>query len=117
MFNLNLIKTLRGGGSPKSFLKNSKTPLKSSKNLSLFLALFTATSALAEGIDKVNSSLQLLADALIAAGSITITIALVYVGIKVMFQGRALGEFMNIFIGGLVIGAASVISGYILSGS
>ena len=69
----------------------------------------------AGGIDKVNTFLQNLSTALYAIGAILLTIAFMWGGSKIMFQGQTLREVAPIFIGGVLFGSASAIAGYIIS--
>ncbi|WP_104722722.1 TrbC/VirB2 family protein [Helicobacter mesocricetorum] len=69
----------------------------------------------AGGIDKVNTFMQNLGTALYAIGAIVLTIAFMWAGFKVMFQGQTLREVAPVFIGGVLVGSASAIAGYIIS--
>lgn len=69
----------------------------------------------AGGIDKVNSFLRNLSIALYAIGAIVLTIAIMWAGFKIMFQGQTLQQVAPTFIGGVLVGAASAIAGYIIS--
>ncbi|EAL3911383.1 TrbC/VirB2 family protein [Campylobacter vulpis] len=83
---------------------------------SLVLALISSTFLFgAGGIDKVNTFLQNLSTALYAIGAILLTIAFMWGGSKIMFQGQTLREVAPIFIGGVLFGSASAIAGYIIS--
>ena len=67
------------------------------------------------GIDKVNSFLENLSPALYGIGAVVLTIAFMWAGFKIMFQGQTLREVAPVFIGGVLVGAASAIAGYIIS--
>lgn len=69
----------------------------------------------AGGIDKVNSFLENLSTALYGIGAVVLTIAFMWAGFKIMFQGQTLREVAPVFIGGVLVGAASAIAGYIIS--
>ena len=69
----------------------------------------------AGGIDKVNSFLENLSTALYGIGTVVLTIAFMWAGFKIMFQGQTLREVAPVFIGGVLVGAASAIAGYIIS--
>lgn len=82
------------------------------------LVLLLASSTLsfaAGGIDKVNTFLQNLSTALYGIGAVVLTIAFMWAGFKIMFQGQTLREVAPVFIGGVLVGAASAIAGYIIS--
>lgn len=65
------------------------------------------------GIDKVNDLFESLKDALFALGVVITTIAFMWAGFKVMFQGQTLREVATPLIGGVVVGSASAIAGFL----
>ncbi|TKX30048.1 TrbC/VirB2 family protein [Campylobacter aviculae] len=69
----------------------------------------------AGGIDKVNTFMENLSSALYALGAVLLTIAFMWGGSKIMFQGQTLREVAPIFIGGVIFGSASAIAGYIIT--
>jgi len=69
----------------------------------------------AGGIDKVNTFMQNLSSALYAIGAIVLTIAFMWAGFKIMFQGQTLQQVAPTFIGGVIVGSASAIAGYIIN--
>ncbi|EAJ1255044.1 conjugal transfer protein TraC [Campylobacter lari] len=69
----------------------------------------------AGGIDKVNTFMENLSTALYAVGAIVLTIAFMWAGFKIMFQGQTLREVAPVFIGGVLVGSASALAGYIIS--
>ncbi|TLD80755.1 conjugal transfer protein TraC [Helicobacter sp. MIT 11-5569] len=69
----------------------------------------------AGGIDKVNTFMENLSTALYAVGAIILTIAFMWAGFKIMFQGQTLREVAPVFIGGVLVGSASAIAGYIIA--
>ena len=89
------------------------------KNLSFLVYLtpfILANVALAAGgIDKVNDFMQNLSTALYGIGAVVLTIAFMWAGFKVMFQGQTLREVAPVFIGGVIVGSASAIAAYIIS--
>lgn len=76
-----------------------------------FLAAFGAQAAGFEGaktfMEKVYDTLKLL-------GPIVLTIAICWAGYKIIFQGAQFRDVANIIIGGLFIGLASTIAGFLL---
>lgn len=83
---------------------------------SLALVLISSTFLFgAGGIDKVNSFLENLSTALYGIGAVVLTIAFMWAGFKIMFQGQTLREVAPVLIGGVLVGAASAIAGYIIS--
>ena len=89
------------------------------KNLSFLVYLtpfILANVALAAGgIDKVNTFMENLSTALYGIGAVVLTIAFMWAGFKVMFQGQTLREVAPVFIGGVIVGSASAIAAYIIS--
>ena len=91
------------------------------KNLSFlvyltpFILANMALAAVGGGIDKVNDFMQNLSTALYGIGAVVLTIAFMWAGFKVMFQGQTLREVAPVFIGGVIVGSASAIAAYIIS--
>ena len=91
------------------------------KNLSFlvyltpFILTNVALAAGGGGIDKVNDFMQNLSTALYGIGADVLTIAFMWAGFKVMFQGQTLREVAPVFIGGVIVGSASAIAAYIIS--
>ena len=44
-----------------------------------------------------------------------LTIAFMWAGFKIMFQGQTLREVAPVFIGGVLVGSASAIAAYLIS--
>lgn len=88
------------------------------KNFS-FLALL-APMALANfafgagGLDKVNTFVENITTALFGVGVAVLTIAIMWAGYKVMFQGQTLQSVAPTLIGGILVGAASTLASYLL---
>lgn len=85
------------------------------KKLLSFISLSPMLVFGSGGIDKVNTFLQNLSTALYAIGAILLTIAFMWGGSKIMFQGQTLREVAPIFIGGILFGSASALAGYFIS--
>lgn len=69
----------------------------------------------AGGINKVNTFMQNLSTALYAVGAIVLTIAIMWAGFKIMFQGNTLREVAPVLIGGVLVGSASSIAAYMIN--
>ena len=99
----------------------TKNQILNQKEKPFFLVYLTpfilANMALAAGggIDKVNDFMQNLSTALYGIGAVVLTIAFMWAGFKVMFQGQTLREVAPVFIGGVIVGSASAIAAYIIS--
>ena len=59
------------------------------------------------GIDKVNTFMENLSTALYGIGVAVLTIAFMWAGFKVMFQGQTLREVAPVFVRGVIVGSAS----------
>ena len=69
----------------------------------------------AGGLDKVNSLMTTVSNALYAVGVVVLTIAIMWAGFKIMFQGQTLREVAPPLLGEILIGAASGIAGLLIS--
>lgn len=95
--------------------------IKSIKNLSnkattALLLSAAAQPALATGFSVANSLLSQVESGLEGLAIITITIAVLWVGYKVLWNGQSLKDCSNIIIGGILIASASEI-GSLLAGA
>lgn len=72
------------------------------------LTLSTLYSAFAysAGLEKVNEIMEKVKTAMTAAAVVTVTVAILWAGYKVLFGGQTLREVAPILIGGLLIGSA-----------
>jgi type IV secretion system protein VirB2 len=74
-----------------------------------------ASPVLAAGFDKVNDTVVNV-NAILATISIAVvTIAIIWAGFKMIFQGARLADVANVLIGGTLIGGAGAMSAYIVS--
>lgn len=69
----------------------------------------------AGGIQKVNTLMQSVQTALYAVSAIVVTIAIMWAGFKIAFQGNTLREAAPPLLGGIIIGAASGIAGLLVA--
>lgn len=68
----------------------------------------------AGGIDKVNTLLENISTALYGIGVVSLTIAFIIAGYKIMFLHQTFREVLPVLIGGIIVGSASALAGYIL---
>lgn len=68
----------------------------------------------ASGISKVDNFLSLLQTILYGVGVTVFTIAIMWCGFKMWFQNQGVMQVAPVFIGGLLVAAASAIAGYLL---
>lgn len=68
----------------------------------------------ASGITKVDSFLDKVSSALKGVGIVVCAIAFMWAGYKMMYQHHAIGECAKIIAGGLIVGGAAEIAGFLL---
>lgn len=64
-------------------------------------------------LEKVNTTLTTIMTMLVGIAIIIITIAVMWAGYKMVFQHSRWSEISNIVIGGILIGAAPAIAGWL----
>ena len=75
---------------------------------------FFAGPAAAEGLESVNTFLDTVVNLLKGAGVLIVTVAVMWCGYKMIFKGASFSEVAMIFVGGLLIGGAATIAGYLI---
>lgn len=78
------------------------------------LVFFPDTAAAAGGLSKAKHLLETVSDWLTALAVVTVTIAILVVGYKVLFGGQTIRECTPIIIGGLLIASASEIAALLM---
>ena len=74
-----------------------------------------AQPALAQGFEKINTTVSNV-NAILAVVSIAVvTIAIIWAGFKMIFQAARLVDVANILIGGTLIGGAGAFAAFIVS--
>ena len=71
--------------------------------------------ALAQGFDKINTTVTNVNAILVTISIAVVTIAIIWAGFKMIFQGARLADVANVLIGGTLIGGATAFSTYIVS--
>ncbi len=71
--------------------------------------------AIAQGFDKINTTVTNVNTILITISIAVVTIAIIWAGFKMIFQGARLADVANVLIGGTLIGGATAFSTYIVS--
>ncbi len=80
----------------------------------LFSLFLVAAPAFAQGLGSVNTFLNTVVSLLKGAGVLIVTVAIMWCGYKMIFKGASFSEVALIFVGGLLIGAAATIAGYLV---
>ena len=71
--------------------------------------------ALAQGFDKINTTVINVNTILVTISIAVVTIAIIWAGFKMIFQGARLADVANVLIGGTLIGGATAFSTYIVN--
>jgi type IV secretion system protein VirB2 len=93
------------------------TPVRSNR----LVALAVASSGLlphlaaAQGFDKINTTVTNVETILVTISIAVVTIAIIWAGFKMIFQGARLADVANVLIGGTLIGGAAAFASYIVA--
>ena len=71
--------------------------------------------ALAQGFDKINTTVTNINAILVTISIAVVTISIIWAGFKMIFQGARLVDVANVLIGGTLIGGASAFASFIVS--
>jgi type IV secretion system protein VirB2 len=71
--------------------------------------------ARAQGFDKINTTVTNVNAILVTISIAVVTIAIIWAGFKMIFQGARLADVANVLIGGTLIGGAAAFATYIVS--
>jgi type IV secretion system protein VirB2 len=78
--------------------------------------LATAHSlALAQGFEKINTTVTNVNAILITISIAVVTIAIIWAGFKMIFQGARLADVANVLIGGTLVGGAAAFASFIVT--
>ncbi len=69
----------------------------------------------AQGFDKINTTVTNVQTILITISVAVVTIAIIWAGFKMIFQGARLADVANVLIGGTLIGGAAAFASYIVT--
>lgn len=69
----------------------------------------------AGGLAQVNTVMQNVSAVLTGVGATMFTIAIIWAGFKMAFQHAKWSEISNIVIGGILVGGAAAIAGWLLA--
>ncbi len=68
----------------------------------------------AEGFDKINDTVVNINEILATISIAVVTIAIIWAGFKMIFQGARLADVANVLIGATLIGGASAMAAYLV---
>jgi type IV secretion system protein VirB2 len=67
------------------------------------------------GFDKINTTVVNVQAILVTISIAVVTIAIIWAGFKMIFQGARLADVANVLIGGTLIGGAAAFASYIVA--
>ncbi|HEY9105101.1 MAG TPA: TrbC/VirB2 family protein [Roseateles sp.] len=88
--------------------------LRAAPALALQLAMVASSPAFAAGFDKINDTVTNVNTILVTVSIAVVTIAIIWAGFKMVFQGARLADVSNVLIGGTLIGGAGAMAAYIV---
>ena len=71
--------------------------------------------ALAQGFDKISTTVTNVNTILVTISIAVVTIAIIWAGFKMIFQGARLADVANVLIGGTLVGGAAAFASYIVT--
>jgi type IV secretion system protein VirB2 len=78
------------------------------------LSALLSQAALAQGFDKINTTVTNVNTILVTISIAVVTIAIIWAGFKMIFQGARLADVANVLIGGTLIGGAAAFASFIV---
>ena len=82
--------------------------------LSAIVPALLSQAALAQGFDKINTTVTNVNTILVTISIAVVTIAIIWAGFKMIFQGARLADVANVLIGGTLVGGAAAFASYIV---
>ena len=83
--------------------------------IAIIVGLSFPALALAQGFDKINTTVTNVQTILVTISIAVVTIAIIWAGFKMIFQGARLADVANVLIGGTLIGGAAAFASYIVT--
>jgi len=86
------------------------------RGLCIALPAVAALPALvrAQGFDKIEDTVTNVNTILVTISIAVVTIAIIWAGFKMIFQGAPLADVANVLIGGTLVGGAAAFAAYIV---
>ncbi len=82
---------------------------------SALLLVLVSQAIHAQGFDKINTTVSNVNAILITISVAVVTIAIIWAGFKMIFQGARLVDVANVLIGGTLIGGAGAFAAFIVT--
>ncbi|MDP1532035.1 MAG: TrbC/VirB2 family protein [Rubrivivax sp.] len=83
--------------------------------LAALLPATVSPVALAQGFDKISATVMNVNTILVTISVAVVTIAIIWAGFKMIFQGARLADVANVLIGGTLVGGAAAFASYIVT--
>ncbi len=83
--------------------------------LAALLPALLSQAAFAQGFDKINTTVTNVNAILVTVSIAVVTIAIIWAGFKMIFQGARLADVANVLIGGTLVGGAAAFASYIVA--
>jgi type IV secretion system protein VirB2 len=90
-------------------------PVRFIPSVTLALGCLLPQLAAAQGFDKINTTVTNVQAILVTISIAVVTIAIIWAGFKMIFQGARLADVANVLLGGTIIGGAAAFAGYIVA--
>ena len=97
-----------------SSTSNLKLRARTGSLLTAVLAIAPSLT-LAQGFEKINTTVTNVNAILITISIAVVTIAIIWAGFKMIFQGARLADVANVLIGGTLVGGAAAFASYIVA--
>jgi type IV secretion system protein VirB2 len=88
---------------------------RSAPALAAIVPALLSPAALAQGFDKINTTVTNVNTILVTISIAVVTIAIIWAGFKMIFQGARLADVANVLIGGTLVGGAAAFASYIVA--
>ena len=88
---------------------------RAAPTLAAVAPILLSQPALAQGFDKINTTVTNVNTILVTISIAVVTIAIIWAGFKMIFQGARLADVANVLIGGTLVGGAAAFASYIVS--
>ena len=88
---------------------------RAAPSLAFVLLATMSLVALAQGFDKINTTVTNINTILVTISIAVVTIAIIWAGFKMIFQGARLADVANVLIGGTLVGGAAAFASYIVT--
>jgi type IV secretion system protein VirB2 len=97
-----------------SSTSNLKLRARTGSLLTAVLAIAPSLT-LAQGFEKINTTVTNVNAILITISIAVVTIAIIWAGFKMIFQGARLADVANVLIGGTLVGGAAAFASFIVT--